>query len=193
MRGSGGIVVMIYHSTKLCDCYSTKRMSICKSHYLRRLIFLLSILFPILYLDISVHAQDNGFQSMQITFADNTNTVLPLLDSTKILVDNDSFVFQISEENVWIYKFSEIKGFSYVSASINVIEEINNDCNRNFTLDGDRLTIAAPAKIAIWRIDGIIAMPLTYIETDRIIDIRGYVSGIYLVFVNGKTFKILKK
>lgn len=179
-------------SALLSDYCSPRQSSLRKSLYLRRLIFSLSITFSFLLLSGHIQAQDNGFQSMKITFTDNSDTVLPLLESTEILVDSDSFVFQISDEEAWRYKFSEIKGFSYIATSVNAIEEVGNH-STDYILDGSLLTILAPAKMALLRIDGINAIPLTYIENDKTFDISAYVPGLYLLFVDGKTFKILKK
>ncbi|MCM1483074.1 MAG: hypothetical protein NC043_01985 [Muribaculaceae bacterium] len=129
---------------------------------------------------------------MKIIFTDNTERALPLLESTKILVDGDSFVFQISDKEAWRYKFSEIKGFSYVVDSVDALEEIGNH-SANYILEGGLLTIIAPAKMALLRIDGIAVIPLTYIKNDETFDISAYAPGLYLLFIDGKTFKILKK
>lgn len=180
-------------SALLSDYCSPRQSSLRKSLYLRRLILSLSISFFILPLSEHIQAQETGFQSMKITFTDNTGTVLPLLESTKISIDNDSFVFQICDEEAWSYKFSEIKGFSYMADSVTAIEEINDSRGSKYSMDGGLLTIFAPAKMALLRLDGIATIPLTYIGNDKTYDISAYAPGVYLLFIDGETFKILKK
>lgn len=182
---------MRYRYIQSFECHTTDQSPICKS-YLRRFLFWAYISSIILFCNINIHAQDDGFQSMEITFADNTNTILPILDTTQIIIEDDSIVFQISGDMAWNYKISEIKGLSYSTFSVNAIEEID-DCSPKYILKGELLTIVAPAKIALWHIDGTVAKPLTFIENDEVIDLSPYVQGIYVLFINGKTFKILKK
>lgn len=154
----------------------------------------LLLVFVFMTIALPINAQTTEYESIKITFTDDSNVVLPIFDSTCIIPDEEEFVIALDLEqtSVYHYDYGNIKCITYEPATFNSVTQIENN-NSTFYIKENCLIINQPAEIVVINLDGIIHEHFSVSASPKKYDLSVLREGIYLLVVNGKTYKFYKK
>lgn len=154
----------------------------------------LLLVIAFMTLDLPIKAQTTEYESIKITFTDDTNVVLPIFDSTCIIPDEEEFVIALDLEqtSVYHYDYGNIKCITYEPATFNSVTQIENN-DSIFHIEENYLIINQPAEIVIINLDGIIQIHFSVSASHKEYDLSNLREGVYILVVNGKTYKFYKK
>ena len=151
------------------------------------------------YLDIQEISVQDGSQpkieTLVLWHANGTTTEISLYKKPRITFTEDKVLIQGSGVN-FEYPSKEIIKFTYKKEDI--INEINALTNQtNFTHDDERIVfngIKSADEVALYKLNGTrVAIQLNKVDDNYVLPLNSIPKGMYLLHINGKTFKIIKK
>lgn len=151
------------------------------------------------YLDIQEISVQDGSQpiieTLVLWHANGTTTEISLYKKPRITFSADKILIQGTGVN-FEYPLEDIVRFTYKKEDI--INEINAPTNQtNFTHDDERIVfngIKSADEVALYKLNGTrVAIQLNKVDDNYVLPLNSISKGMYLLHINGKTFKIIKK
>lgn len=145
-------------------------------------------------LSLASLAQAQSNQSaLVVNHKDGTQTRIELATRPKVSFVTDS-VNIVSSTVTLKYAVADVAFFNYVNAGSGILSAKND---ATYRLDGDNLYfsgVSSSEKIILYTTDGKrLSAKLMSVESGFCLSLSGLPSGIYLLSVNGRTTKIIKK
>lgn len=142
----------------------------------------------------SLNAANNVTQ-LVVWAKDGTNVAYALYEQPKITFIHSNLI--ISTHNMEVsYPLSNLLRFTYVKGSTSGITDIT-DYGKSFRLDGETLLfpqLKKGDKVSVYSPNGIIILEKSIsIDGEYAISLSQFISGVYVVNVNGLTYKIIKR
>ena len=135
---------------------------------------------------ISLSAEN---KSLIITFNDGTTQVFGLAELPDILMENDKMIINAGNTTIE-YDLYKVKTFTFGMAS-----GIDNTTIQDVSIEGNKLYIPGTNnKIRIFSIDGTtVKLPNIQTVNANVLDLDPLPKSVYIINVNGKSVKIIKK
>lgn len=150
-----------------------------------------TLILALLMFALNASAQNNA--TLVLHHADGTTTDVELFTQPLVLFQNDS-VYVTSPVADLRYAESEILRFSYKGYETGIVLPKSE---KYFKQENDLLIFNGVKKndgIALFTTDGIrVPVQLNYINGDVCLHLNALPKGVYILSVNGKTSKIIKK
>ena len=138
-----------------------------------------------------IHAQKNS--TLVLWHADGTQTRIELFKKPQVTFDGDMICFNSPVLNVQ-YPASDVLKFTYegLTTAIN-----SPQAAMSYRQDGERILVDSsvkPSSIALYTADGArVPVSLQQSAQGAVLSLSGIPSGVYLLSVDGKTSKIMKR
>ena len=128
-------------------------------------------------------------KSLIITFNDGTTQVFGLAELPDILMENDKMIINAGNTTIE-YDLYKVKTFTFGMAS-----GIDNTTIQDVSIEGNKLYIPGTNnKIRIFSIDGTtVKLPNIQTVNANVLDLDPLPKSVYIINVNGKSVKIIKK
>ena len=128
-------------------------------------------------------------KSLIITFNDGTTQVFGLAELPDILMKDDKMIITVGNTTIE-YDLYKVKTFTFGMAS-----GIDNTTIQDVSIEGNKLYIPGTNnKIRIFSIDGkSVRLPNKLTAEANVLDLEPLQKGVYIINVNGKSVKIIKK
>lgn len=128
-------------------------------------------------------------KSLIITFNDGTTQVFGLAELPDILMENDKMIINAGNNTIE-YDLYKVKTFTFGMAS-----GIDNTTIQDVLMNGNKLYIPGTNnKIRIFSIDGTsVKLPNIQTGNANVLDLDPLPKSVYIINVNGKSVKIIKK
>ena len=128
-------------------------------------------------------------KSLIITFNDGTTQVFGLAELPDILMENDKMIINAGNTTIE-YDLYKVKTFTFGMAS-----GIDNTTIQDVLMNGNKLYIPGTNnKIRIFSIDGTsVKLPNIQTGNANVLDLDPLPKSVYIINVNGKSVKIIKK
>ena len=138
--------------------------------------------------NVATKAEDNHLY-IEPNAGETLNWNVPSLQ--KMTFQNGNVVLTMKDGTSTYTPISSIKRMYICTPSANGINDVES--NTQCTWDGERLQVNAKqgAPVRVYSVNGALLKSVSL--TDTSIDLQGLSKGLYIVNVDGQTFKILKK
>lgn len=128
-------------------------------------------------------------KSLIITFNDNTTQAFALAELPDILMENDKMIINAGNNTIE-YDLYKVKTFTF-----GIPSGIDNTTIQDVLMNGNKLYIPGTNnKIRIFSIDGKpVKLPNIQTVNANVLDLDPLPKSVYIINVNGKSVKIIKK
>ncbi len=128
-------------------------------------------------------------KSLIITFNDGTTQVFALAELPDILMENDKMIINAGNNTIE-YDLYKVKTFTF-----GIPSGIDNTTIQDVLMNGNKLYIPGTNnKIRIFSIDGTpVKLPNIQTVNANVLDLDPLPKSVYIINVNGKSVKIIKK
>ena len=156
--------------------------------------YLLLVLMSIVW-TTSAYAGHESW-NMVLTQKDGFNVVFSLTNKPLVTFSESVLIISTEHSDISYYELDEVQKITYEKVNPTALNNVKAD-ESSFKLNGESIvfnTLKANSTIAVFTVGGEMLFNKTFEEAgEYVFPISELSTGVYLIYVNGSTFKIAKK